>query len=74
MKCGIRLFLSFDKAERNLFNKKNVFSKNFKCYMVLVHFDDVKAVCLLYTTQNLIRIKLLFLFAEGPAYLIPNIL
>ena len=29
---------------------------------------------LLYTTQNLIRIKLLFLFAEDPAYLIPNIL
>ena len=27
-----------------------------------------------YTTQNLIRIKLLVLFAEGPAYLIPNIL
>ena len=27
-----------------------------------------------YTTQNLIRIKLLLLFAEGPAYLIPNIL
>ena len=28
----------------------------------------------IYTTQNLIRIKLLFSFAEGPAYLIPNIL
>ena len=27
-----------------------------------------------YTTQNLIRNKLLVLFAEGPAYLIPNIL
>ena len=26
----------------------------------------------MYTTQNLIRIKLLFLFAEGRAYLIPH--
>ena len=28
----------------------------------------------IYITQNLIRIKLKFLFADGPAYLIPNIL
>ena len=27
----------------------------------------------IYSTQNLIRIKLIVLFAEGPAYLTPNI-
>ena len=32
------------------------------------------SVAVYYTTQNFIRIKLLILFAEGPAYLIPNIL
>ena len=41
---------------------------------IFLSLKDLLEGVVTYTTQNLIRIKLALLFAEGPAYLIPNIL